>query len=269
MITYLFGDYDSLKNPTVVTPGWDYICVSDKGVCSDIWRPVVPDASLMDIDDPKRKSSFVKIAHHLFVREPYDTVMTIDASIRIQCNLDDFLSEFYPVGCDILIARHPYMQCLYQEADAVLHYRLDDPDVIKQQVARYRSAGFPALQGLYSCGLIVKSNVSKPLRRMCDIWWKEYMAGSRRDQLSFTYAKWLLSRSESDFQDLQVSTFDRSEVFKARKLFEIIPHRGDRRWGHANVLPAKESISGRLLRLLARTLLYSCIKRKRHDTRTG
>jgi hypothetical protein len=27
--TFIFGDYDDLKSPTIMTPGWDYICFTD------------------------------------------------------------------------------------------------------------------------------------------------------------------------------------------------------------------------------------------------
>jgi len=37
--TVLSGDYDNLKNPKVVTPGWKYVCFTDQdNVKSDIWE---------------------------------------------------------------------------------------------------------------------------------------------------------------------------------------------------------------------------------------
>ena len=50
--TCISGNYDTLKDPTVVTPGWEYICFTDQKVISNVWtiRPlpkeIVEDKSL-------------------------------------------------------------------------------------------------------------------------------------------------------------------------------------------------------------------------------
>ncbi len=226
VVTYIFGDYDVLKDPKVVTPGWDYLCVSDKGYGSEIWQPVAPDESILNVKDPKRKSSLVKIAHYRHVRHSYLTVMTVDASMRINCNLDDFLSEYRPMGCDLLVGDNPYFKCIYDEADFVIKKNFDHPDVVRRQVARYKAVGFPARQGVYVGAIMVKSDTSKRLRNVCDIWAEEYMVGSRRDQLSLRYSIWLHSKLR--FRGLRVSTFDLKEVLRVRKLFEVTPHNGTR-----------------------------------------
>ena len=39
--TYIIGGYDSVKEPKVVTPGWDYICVTDNpNLKSEVWNIV-------------------------------------------------------------------------------------------------------------------------------------------------------------------------------------------------------------------------------------
>lgn len=228
VLTYLFGGYDTLKDPSLVTPGWDYFCVSDTGHSSEVWRPVLPDDSLLNVKDPKRRASLVKIAHHQYIGYPYEKVLTIDASMRINCNLDDFLAEFYPDDCDMLIARHPVRRCLYEEADAVIQHRFDDQDIVREQMTRYRDAGFPVGQGLFGTRMMVKSNGSEALRSMCGIWAEEYMAGSRRDQLSLTYAIWRHRRLYG--RGSVISAFDFEEVYHRRKLFEIHTHLGSPLW---------------------------------------
>lgn len=228
VVTFIFGGYDTLKDPTVVTPGWDYLCYGDTGLRSAVWRSVVPAASLQDVPCPKRRASLLKIAHHRHVAGNYETVITIDGSMRINCNLDDFLAEFHHGDHDLTLARHPDRDCLYDEADAVLEYGFDDPDVVRRQVARYRAAGFPRKQGLYGTRMMVKSHRSAGLRAMGDLWADEYRAGSRRDQLSLTYAIWRHARQTG--RPLRIGAFDFDEVYRRRRLFEITPHLGSQRW---------------------------------------
>ena len=36
--TAIFGDYDTLKEPLVITPGWKYICYTDQDFESKVWE---------------------------------------------------------------------------------------------------------------------------------------------------------------------------------------------------------------------------------------
>jgi len=83
-ITYLFGGYDYLEKPNVVTPGWDYICVSDQSVDTAGWRTIQPPSSiLLATSCPKRRSALVKIFHYEAISEDYDLVVCGDACLTI------------------------------------------------------------------------------------------------------------------------------------------------------------------------------------------
>jgi hypothetical protein len=36
--TAIFGPYEELKEPTVITPGWKYICFTDQPLKSNVWN---------------------------------------------------------------------------------------------------------------------------------------------------------------------------------------------------------------------------------------
>ena len=36
VFTFIINGYDTLKDPTIVTPGWDYLCFSDEGLSSEV-----------------------------------------------------------------------------------------------------------------------------------------------------------------------------------------------------------------------------------------
>lgn len=46
LYTINFGGYDPLKEPTVVTPGWDYIVFSDTDTAADSFDVIVVDTGL-------------------------------------------------------------------------------------------------------------------------------------------------------------------------------------------------------------------------------
>ena len=179
VLTYIIAGYDELKEPDIVTPGWDYFCVSDAPIASQTWRPLPVLPSCPDTACPKRHASFVKIMHHLYLPAGYDVCITIDGSMRIRCDLDSFLGEVWSGETDMAIARHPLRNCLYDEAAAVAELRFDDRALVDSQTARYRGEGFPRNYGLYGARLIVKNNRSVSLQNASAIWARELLGGSR------------------------------------------------------------------------------------------
>jgi len=113
----------------------------------------------------------------------------------------------------------------------VLEFGFDDPRVVREQIGRYAKAGFPPDYGLFACCMMVKRHHSSRLRAMCDCWAEEYLAGSRRDQLSLTYASWKHARTTGE--PLNIKTFDFDEVYVRRQLFIINHHIRPRVWSRA------------------------------------
>jgi len=227
VLTYITGGYDALRDPAVVTPGWDYVCVSDRGLRSKVWRAAPLDDGPAATEDDKRRAGLIKIGHHDFVGDDYDLCVTLDGSMRINGDLDALLGEVWSDDADLALARHPWRDCLYDEAREVKALGFDDPAVVERQTRRYRRQGFPRQFGLYATGLMIKNNRSARLRQVCERWAAEYRTGSRRDQLSLTYAIWKEAQAG---EALRVKTFDFMDVFRQRKLVEIADHRGSRLW---------------------------------------
>ena len=84
---------------------------------------------------------------------------------------------------------HFERNCLYNEAKIVSDWGLEHPDIVSNQMARYRNEGFPENYGLAENGVSIRCNTFE-VRRLLDLWWFEYLRGARRDQLSFMYAVW-------------------------------------------------------------------------------
>lgn len=233
--TYLVGDYDTIKEPGVRTPGWDYLCFTDNtNLKSKAWemRPVPEGYKVCA--DPKRRASLIKIEHYSVIDSSYDIVITIDASMTITGDLDEFVAGLGFGGYDFVALEHPARNCAYAEAQTVMELGLDYADVINAHMQRYREEGYPQNNGLWCGKFSVRRNGSSSLRKACKIWSREYTNGSRRDQLSYNYSFW---RSELLGHPVKIKCVDRGSV---RRKFRFGKHRpGSERGRYIAGHPAK------------------------------
>ena len=197
--TCITGGYDTLKDPKVVTPGWRYVCFTDrKDVRSDIWdvRPlpeeVSGDASLSTV----KKQRIVKIQPYRFL-EPHSVSLWVDGNIIVNGNLDDFVKESAG-SAPMAVCRHPKRDCIYDEAKAIVEYKKDTWKNLDQQVRKYTVDGFPSHFGLNETNVIVRKDCGD-VRRISDAWAEELRKFSHRDQMSFNYVLWKLGIKISDF----------------------------------------------------------------------
>jgi hypothetical protein len=210
--TYLTGDYDTLKAPEVVTPGWDYLCFTDNThLKSEVWelRPVPGWCEVSA--DLKRKASLIKIAHYSVIDSAYAIAISMDASMAITGDLDEFVADIGFDGYDFMALKHLERNCVYKEARVVMERGLDYVNVINAHMQRYREAGYPQNNGLWAGEFSVRRNGSSSLRKACQVWFREYTSGSRRDQLSLNYSFW---KSAALGSPVKVKCMDRGSVLR-------------------------------------------------------
>lgn len=187
--TVITGDYDTVIEPTTITPGWDYICFTNNpNVQPKSWEVV-----RIDSDEPHvLLSRRPKICFFEYVRPEHNICVYIDANIMIQCNLDEYVAKALPDGMTIGTLLHPGWGCAYQEAEAIKRLGKANPEVVDRQVGQYASEGFPRNYGQVFANLIVYRNYNIKVREHCKHWWNEFSHPdkARRDQLSFHYINW-------------------------------------------------------------------------------
>lgn len=181
--TALFGANDELKEPMVVTPGWEYICFTDQDLKSDVWQ--IKRIQVRD-DGPARTARYVKINFHKYIEA--EKSIWIDASYIINCNLDEWWNRFVPPFTCI---KHPDRDCFYEEADAVISHGRDVDVNVKPQVDAYRSLGLPAHNGLIASGILMRWR-SKEVIDFCELWWHHVETYSIRDQLAWPLVDWYM-----------------------------------------------------------------------------
>lgn len=177
--TAIFGNYDDLKEPQVITPGWKYYCFTDQPLKSKVWE-IIPVKTKPG--EERILSKHYKICPHHFFN--YDHCIWIDASFIINCDLNSFFWEKLQKATTFM--QHPFRNCVYQEAKACKENQLDDAQVINDQVSRYVEQGLPENNGMASTGVILRHNTTFT-RRFCEMWWKELKSGSVRDQISWAW----------------------------------------------------------------------------------
>lgn len=181
IFTAIFGNYDDLKEPQVLTPGWRYICFTDQPLKSHVWeiihRPMMAEGA-------QRTARYYKIMFHRHIEEEHS--IWIDASFIINCNLDEWWKRFRaPVTC----INHPLRSCVYQEAEVCIGQNRGNLFDIRKQVNNYHIIGLPDHNGLIASGLLMRK-LNQQAIDLCDIWWQQVQLYSVRDQLAFAYAAW-------------------------------------------------------------------------------
>lgn len=170
--TTITNNYDQLKDPRVVSEGWDYVCFSDRFIDSDVWQVHV-------VKDHNR---LIKIKGYLYVF--HELALYVDGSIEIIGDLNQFITE---VPNWFTIWKHPHRSCTYKEGNAIVRLKGMNRTKVDNQLQRYKRNGLPGNWGLGANGIMLRDFSDRRVRRICDKWWREYTFGVKRDQLSLMY----------------------------------------------------------------------------------
>jgi len=162
----------------------------NKIIKSDVWEINHIDFLPQDITD-RKKARYLKLNPHKVLPD-HDISIWIDHCFTPRFDnahklLKDML--FFKMKSEIMIFKHSWRTCIYAEAAEVLLQKLDESEVVNNQMTRYMSEGFPQNLGLYETGFIVRNN-NEHVNEFNDVWWSELSRGSGRDQLSNMYASW-------------------------------------------------------------------------------
>lgn len=177
IFTAIFGFYDILKKPLVITPGWRYVAFTDQDFSSEVWEIIkVP----LINDDPVLTARYYKIMFHEHISDEFS--IWIDGSFTINCNLDKFMAGNFK--SPMTVVKHPLRDCIYREADICIQQKRGDRKDIERQIEVYRAAGIPKQAGLIQSGILIRQNVFT-VKEFCRCWWEQIKEFSKRDQIGF------------------------------------------------------------------------------------
>jgi hypothetical protein len=206
MVIYsaVYGGYDYLKEqPT--QRGVRYVMFTDRPQKSKTWDIVI-DKKFTDLH-PRISAKWYKThSHELF---PNEVSIWIDGSATVINTLFAKKCEQFLGNNDMMCFVHPEgRRCIYQEAeyckDMEKYKRVD----IMGQVKAYQKKGYPEMNGLWACGLVVRRPTPK-VAEFNRLWWKHNLQYTYQDQLSFPV---LLQETGVNFKTLWLNQHDNNLV---------------------------------------------------------
>ena len=165
--TTIFGGYDELKEPQFIPDGWDFVCFTDADLKSEVWEIVKTNTFY---NDNTRNAKQFKVLPHRHLSK-YDCSIFIDGNMTIRNNPDELISDylsshsiaFFDHGKNTLDPRN----CIYDEAETIFEFGRrngnykDNPELIKAQMERYISEGYPKNNGLITGMVILRRHNEK------------------------------------------------------------------------------------------------------------
>ena len=214
--------YDEIRKPREYDPNVKYILFTDdENVKSHVWE-IKPVDFLKNIKDLRKKARYVKVNSHLILPE-HDVSIWVDSCFEPR--FTDTKKMLEEIGLDnnnMMAYKHPERNCLFDEANAVIQYKLDTVGVVSIQMKRYRDMGFPKEYGLFETGFLIRKNNNK-VKNFNETWWTEIKNNSCRDQLSHMIASWY---SDVDTTPIKIGlTMDNNDFLhqrvKHKKIFNV------------------------------------------------
>lgn len=185
--TAITGNYDTLKEPNVITNGWDYICFTNCiNIKSKTWKIYPIPRELSNLSNVKIQR-MIKICPHRYLPE-YNECLWVDGNITIKCDLNKFVGKF--CYSDFHTVKHPDRDCIYDECMAVIRLKKDTKENVNEVLEWLKHEGFPHNFGLAETGLMYRKNTQNT-NDICDEWGRQMLSRkTHRDQLMFNYSIW-------------------------------------------------------------------------------
>jgi hypothetical protein len=188
------GLYDTL-DPMPLVDGWEYIVLTDTPELEvpDGWKKeiIINHSNL----EPTRLARRAKILYWQYIGDA-DIVLWLDGNVVANKSLDSLVSSFLTPGKLLVSKAHDIRTCAYKEALICSNLHKDDPEVILDQISKYRKRGFPENRGLIESWAVLRRDTSVT-RNLMMTWWEEVSRHSRRDQISFDYSLWIRGLRDS------------------------------------------------------------------------
>lgn len=221
--TVLTGEYDQLIDIPVKNSEYDYVCLTDQ-----------PEKLESDVWDIKKLKNPEGLSPVRLSRKPkampfkyffgYDIAVYLDGNLTLKEDVQ-YLIDKYP-DKDIVVAKHPYRDCIYDEEKAVVRLKKDDQENTQPQMNRYHSLKYPKHYGLSHCNFIVWRNTDKT-KEFNEKWWDEISQYSHRDQLSFDFVRKQVTPDVVRIGQYEKSKYIKQLNHKSKKTYpSVIKNKG-------------------------------------------
>lgn len=155
--TVIIGGYDQLRQPTVITPGWKYICITDTPeICEDtVYEAKAP----YEVKPKTGKEE--KWVFPSEVSESNGIAVYHDGSFKITGNLDEFIAPFEDKPFATRL--HPSRKNALQELQACLDAKKITPEEAAWAILQYDETELPETHPLLWENGILYFSTNAPL----------------------------------------------------------------------------------------------------------
>ncbi len=187
--TSITGNYDLLRQPLYHPNDFDFICFSndipEKQI--GVWKICkIPFSN----HDKVTLSRYSKLNPHL-VLQKYDYSLWMDTNIQVVGHV--FLNEVRSLienSISFVSVKHPLRSCIYTEIKAcILEGKISYINGLHWNKF-LRNEKFPKNYGLYENNFILRKHNDPLVKNISREWWKLFLKGPKRDQLSLCYVFW-------------------------------------------------------------------------------
>ena len=187
--TVITGNYDTIKQPLVLTPGADYFLftnnphIKEEGVWKVVHIPSLNIGSRSEKENNILLSRKVKMLAHEYLPKGYDVSVYVDADMLLK----ESLSELRDTMADnrlMAACRHSYCVSVRQEVSELINKGRVDAHQVEQDWQRYVVWGFEDNLGISENGLLIRRHHDARVIQLMELWWGEYQHGCLRDQVS-------------------------------------------------------------------------------------
>lgn len=175
--TVIFSSYEELKDPLIITKGWQYICFTDQGFTSDVWQI----RKVETWPDKRMHSREYKINFDRYIDDEFS--IYIDGSFTINCDLNKWWQRYFKAPATFV--RHPRRNCVFDEIDRCIKYERCSVDKLQAQREAYTGIVGKG-KGVIQSGLMMRQRTPEVIQFMRE-WWDELQRYSTRDQVSMAY----------------------------------------------------------------------------------
>ena len=190
--TCITNSYDQLNTYHVQhNPDIDFICFTDNPtlIYNDNGWIIKPIPQDLQIFSKVKQQRLLKILPHKYLNN-YDISIWVDGNIQVRCDIEKYLLNINFDKYCFYTRKHPSRNCIYEEGNSVIRYRKDSVKSVDSQLSGYKKEGFPKNFGLVETAIIIRKHNDKKCMILDNMWAKELINKSHRDQLSFDYVRW-------------------------------------------------------------------------------
>lgn len=203
--TVIIGEYDKLRDPTYVTEGWDYICLTDnKNLKSDIWQIIYIDTykNIFNIQYPHERfwwfrnrdqyiNRMLKIKIPSIIYYHYAFSIYADGNVTICGDLNEFKKNYIDTENqdDVYMwaLSHASRDCIWDELEACRKQDKDSEFNLKRWEKELNKRNFPHHIGLSQNCILCRYHDGNYFDYIQQEWWNKIKKFSVRDQLSLFF----------------------------------------------------------------------------------